>query len=71
MDIPADAIGKVRVTVTGVISMVDARSAGGVELPSGTPVEVIRKLDDTTVEVRAVDSPKPADSTTNGKDDEK
>ena len=71
MDIPADSIGKVRVTVTGAISMIDARSAGNVAIPSGTPVEVIRKLDDTTVEVRAVDSPRPADSTSNGKEDDK
>ena len=71
MDIPADGIGKVRVTVTGVISMVDARGAGNAAMPAGTPVEVLSKLDDTTVEVRAVDSPKPDDSTTNGKEDDK
>ena len=71
MDIPADGLGKVRVTVTGVISMVDARSAGGEALMAGTPVEVLSKLDDSTVQVRATDSSKPADSTTNGKEDEK
>ena len=65
MDIPADGIGKVRVTVTGAMSMVDARSAGSVAIAAGTPVEVLSKLDDTTVEVRAVNSPEPADSTTN------
>ncbi len=71
MDIPADGIGKVRVTVTGAISMVDARSEGGVEIQAGTPVEVVSKIDDSTVEVRAVGSTKPADSTTNRKENDK
>ncbi|MDP6544743.1 MAG: hypothetical protein QGH60_12180 [Phycisphaerae bacterium] len=71
MDIPADGIGKIRVTVTGAMSMVDARSAGNVAIASGAPVEVLRKLDDTTVEVRAVDSPTPAEATANRKDDDK
>ncbi len=56
MDIPADGIGKVRVTVTGAISMIDARSVGDVAMPAGTPVMVTRKLDDSTVEVKAADS---------------
>ena len=71
MNIPADGIGKVRVTVTGAMSMVDARSAGSVAIAAGTPVEILSKIDDSTVEVRAVDSPKPTDSTTNEKEDEK
>ena len=69
MDIPADGIGKIRVTVTGATSMVDARSAGREAIAAGTPVEVLSKLDDSTVEVRAVESPTLADSTTNGKED--
>ena len=71
MDIPADGIGKVRVTVTGAISMVDARSEGSVAIQAGTPIEVVSKVDDSTVKVRAVASTKPADSTTNGKEDDK
>jgi len=71
MDIPPDGVGKIRITVTGAISMVDARSAGSVAIAAGTPVEVLSKLDDTTVQVRAVDSTTPADSTTNRKEDEK
>jgi hypothetical protein len=67
MDIPADGIGKVRVTVTGVISMVDARSVGDEAISAGTPVEVLSKLDDSTVSVRAVGSAQSADSTANGK----
>jgi len=71
MDIPAEGIGKVRVTVTGAMSMVDARSAGSVAIAAGTPVEILSKIDNSTVEVGAVDSPKPTDSTTNEKEDEK
>ena len=61
MDIPADGIGKVRVTVTRAISMVDARGVGGVAIKAGTPVEVISKLDDSTVEVKTIDSQTPAE----------
>ena len=61
MDIPADGIGKVRVTVTGAMSMVDARSAGREAIAAGTSVEILSKLDNTTVEVRAINSPKLAD----------
>lgn len=57
MDIPADGIGKVRVTVSGAISMVTARSKGTVAIEAGKPVEVLRKIDDFTVEVTAVDAP--------------
>ena len=61
MDIPADGIGKVRVTVTGAISMIDARSAGDAAMSAGTPVTVTRVLDDSTVEVKAADSEKSND----------
>ena len=71
MDIPADGIGKVRVTITGAISMIGARSEGSVAIQAGTPIEVISKIDDSTVEVRAATSTKSADSTINGKEDDK
>jgi hypothetical protein len=71
MDIPADGIGKVRVTVTRAISMVDARSEGVVPIAAGTPIEVISVLDNSTVEVRPTNSPSPAGATTNGKEDDK
>ena len=65
MDIPADGIGKVRVTVTGAMSMVDARSEGRVAIEAGTAVEVLSIIDDFTVEVRAINSAAPANSTSN------
>jgi hypothetical protein len=71
MDIPADGIGKVRVTVTGSVSMVDARSKGTVPIASGTPIEVISVLDNSTVEVRPTNSQSPAEATTNGKENDK
>ena len=71
MDIPADGIGKIRVTVTGAMSMVDARSEGDVAIAAGTSIEVLSTIDNFTVEVRAVDSKKTTDSTTNGKEDDK
>jgi hypothetical protein len=71
MDIPENGIGKVRVTVTGAISMVAARSEGGVGIQAGTPVEVISKIDNSTVEVRTTGSTKPTDPTINGKENDK
>jgi len=56
LDIPADGLGEVRVAVSGAISMVKARAAGGAALKAGTPVRVGRILNETTVEVRSVDA---------------
>ena len=56
MDIPPGGQGQVRVAVSGVVSMVRARAAGGDEVKAGTPVQVIRQLDGSTVEVRPVAS---------------
>jgi len=61
MDISADGTGKVRVTVTGAISMIAARSVGDVAMPAGTPIMVTRVLDDSTVEVKVADSDKSDD----------
>ena len=55
LDIPGDGMGEVRVTVSGVVSYVKARSADGKELKAGTPIRVVRRLDQTTVEVVPVD----------------
>lgn len=55
LDIPEDGLGEVRVTVSGVISYVKARSADGKELKAGTPVRVVRQLDQTRVEVEALE----------------
>jgi membrane protein implicated in regulation of membrane protease activity len=55
MDIPADGAGKVRTLVSGTVSFVPARAAGGAALKSGTPITVRRLLDATTVEVEKTD----------------
>ena len=66
MDIPGGAgQGKVRVPVSGVISMVRARAAGEGGLEAGTPIRVVRMLDATTVEVQPIE---PEDQ---GKEEEK
>ncbi|MHB1296071.1 MAG: NfeD family protein [Anaerolineae bacterium] len=51
LTIPEDGTGQVRVLVSGVMSFVRARSRNGVELPAGTSVRVIRRLDAGTLEV--------------------
>lgn len=55
MDIPAGGAGKVRTLVSGTVSFVPARAAGGAALKSGTPITVKRLLDATTVEVETTD----------------
>lgn len=55
MDIPAGGQGKVRVAVSGVVSMVRARAVGGAALKAGLPVIVTRLLGVNTVQVRPVD----------------
>ena len=56
LDIPASGRGEVRVTVSGVVSMVKARGADAVEIKAGTPIQVVRTLGSTTVEVRPDES---------------
>jgi hypothetical protein len=56
MDIPAGGAGKVRVKVSGAVSMVSARAAGGEALEAGTPIRVLRTLDHSSVEVQPVGS---------------
>jgi len=51
LDIPADGIGEARVTVSGVISHVRARTAGGEDLQAGTAIEVTRILGPNSIEV--------------------
>jgi len=55
LDIPAEGQGEVRVIVSGVISMVKARAPGGKEIKAGTPVQVVRMLDGSSVEVQPVE----------------
>jgi len=55
LDIPEDGMGEVRVTVSGVISYVKARSADGKELRAGTRIRVVRRLGQTTVEVEPIE----------------
>jgi len=51
LDIPAGGQGEVRVQISGVVSVVKARSADGEPIKAGTEVHVCRLLDETTVEV--------------------
>jgi hypothetical protein len=54
LDIPENGQGEVRVAVSGVVSFVKARSCDGSAIKTGTPVEVIQVLDESTVEVKIV-----------------
>lgn len=55
IDISAGGTGEVRVLVSGVVSTVKARAAGGAEIKAGSPVRILRMLDPVTVEVTSVD----------------
>jgi hypothetical protein len=66
LDIPADGQGEVRVNVSGVVSMVKARAAGGRAIKAGTPVQVVRMLDGSSVEVQPVEP----EAQGNGKEDQ-
>ncbi len=54
VDISENGTGEVKVPVSNIMSHVKARSADGRKITSGTPVKVIRRLDQTTVEVDRV-----------------
>jgi len=54
LDIPSGGQGEVRVTVSGVVSVVKARAAGGAAIKSGTPVIVARLSGVNSVQVRPV-----------------
>ncbi len=55
LDIPKEGPGEVRVSVSGAVSYVKARSVEGKRLKAGTRVRVVRQLDQTTVEVEPVE----------------
>ena len=55
LNIPANGPGEVRVTVSGVISRVTARSAGGVAIAAGTPIHVKRTIGPNTVVVEVIE----------------
>ena len=55
-NIPADGTGEVRVTVSGVLSHLKARAAGGEAVKAGTPVRVTRILGPAAVEVQTISS---------------
>ncbi len=55
LDIPAGGVGEARVTVSGVVSHVRARAAGGQELKAGTPIRVTRALGPKAVEVETTE----------------
>jgi len=66
LDIPPGGQGEIRVVVSGRVTMVRARAAGGGEIKAGTPVQVTKMLDATTVAV----SPAHTGDTEPGKDEE-
>lgn len=51
LDIPANGVGEIRATVSGVVCHVKARAAEGKAIKAGAAVRVTRRLDGTTVEV--------------------
>lgn len=55
LNIPENGSGEIRVTVSGHMSHVRARGAGGKAFGAGARVRVVRQLDQTTVEVAALD----------------
>ena len=56
MNIPGDGVGKVRVSLSGTISFVNARSQGGLPLSAGTKVMVVGIVNDNTLEVAAAEN---------------
>lgn len=57
LDIPAEGMGEVRVAVSGVMTHVKARAAGGSAIRAGTDVRVLRLLGTTTLEVQPAGAP--------------
>jgi uncharacterized membrane protein YjfL (UPF0719 family) len=51
MDIPAGGAGQIRVMISGAVSFISARAAGGEALKAGTAVVVKRLIGPNTVEV--------------------
>ena len=56
LDIPRDGLGEVRCMVSGCVTLVKARGAGGQAIKAGTPVLVLNKIDQTIVEVQPLES---------------
>jgi len=52
IDIPKDAAGEARVTVSGVVQVFRARSAGGDPIAAGTLITVTRVMGPNTIEVK-------------------
>jgi len=63
LDIPSNGQGEVRVTVSGALSLVKARGAGGQAIRAGTPIRVVQLAGPRLVEVESLE---PADE---GKDE--
>ncbi len=59
LDIPADGTGEARVTVSGVVSHVKARTDDGKPLKAGTQIQVVRTLGPTTIEIEPVKKDQP------------
>lgn len=57
LNIPANGQGEVRITVSGALSLVKARGAGGQAIQPGTPVRVVQLAGPRLVEVEPVEPP--------------
>ncbi len=54
LTVPAGDVGKVQIAVNGRLSVLDARSANGQTLPTGTRVKVVRVANGNVLEVESV-----------------
>ena len=61
--IPPGGVGEVRVTVSGAVTHVKARGAGGAEIPPGTPVRVRRIVAPHIIEVEPLAEDTPSQGT--------
>ena len=54
LDIPENGTGEVKVLVSGIVSHIKARGAGGVAFKASEPVVITRRLGQNMVEVKSV-----------------
>ncbi|MDP6525964.1 MAG: hypothetical protein QGH15_17270 [Kiritimatiellia bacterium] len=55
LNIPENGTGEVKVTVSGVVSHVKARAKEGKAIVAGTPIQVVRKIGNSILEVEVVE----------------
>ena len=62
LNIPAGGQGEIRTEVSGTVTYVKARVVGGGGVEAGTPVNVVRRLTETTVEVEPIAREEPEET---------